>query len=100
MATAEGSNDDSCNMQEDHMQLYDFPFPTPETLTKEYLEKLIAELKYQGHCDDEVAHQLEKAVMECFISNVVAKKYTVDEASVIGQMILDIGKIPFYRWFA
>lgn len=86
--------------QEIDEPLYNFPFPTPETLTKEYLEKLIVELKRQGSHDDEVAHRLEKAAMDCFIINVVAKKYTPEEASELGQLILDIKKIPFSRWFA
>jgi hypothetical protein len=90
----------SYNMEEERAHLYDFPHATPDTLTKEYLEKLIAELEYQGSCDPEVAHSLEKTAMECFITNVVAKKYTVEEASIIGKLILDIQKIPFSRWFA
>ena len=80
--------------------LWNFPYPTPDTLTKEYLEKLIVELKRQGAYDPEVAHSLEKKTMECFIVNVVAKKYTTEEASEIGQLILGIWKIPFSRWFA
>lgn len=95
MATAENSY----NMEEEHY-LYDFPEATPDTLTKEYLEKLIVELEAYGASDPEVAHRLEKSAMECFIYNVVQKKYTVEDAAVIGQLILDIGKIRFSRWFA
>lgn len=91
---------DCCDMDVEPPRLYDFPKPTPETLTREYLEKLIVELEQQGAGDPEVAHWLEKEVMICFTVNVVAKKYTVEEASVIGQLILDITKIPFARWFA
>ena len=86
--------------QEIEEPLYDFPRPTSDTLTKEYLEKLIAVLKEQGDSDPEVAHSLEKAAMNCFITNVVAKKYTPEEASEIGQLILDIHMIPFPRWYA
>jgi len=99
MASHEGSQNDM-DWQEIDEPLYNFPRPTPETLTKEYLEKLIVEFKRQGSHDDEVAHRLENVSMDCFIINVVAKKYTLEEASVIGQLILDIQKIPFSRWFA
>ena len=86
--------------EEDDHKLYNFPYATPETLTKEYLEDLIVELENLGAPDPEVAHRLEKTVMECFIANIVAKKYTVEEAVLIGKLILDITKIPFPRWFA
>lgn len=87
--------------QEDLVEpLYNFPQPTPDTLTKEYVENLIVELERQGSYDPEVAHRLEKSVMECFIVNVVGKKYTPEEASKLGQLILDIKKISFSRWFA
>lgn len=102
MATSDASSNSSERMHPFTKgdPLYDFPHATPKTLTKEYLEKLTEELKEQGHYDPEVAHSLEKRVMECFIVNVVAKKYTPEEASEIGQLILDIRKIPFSRWFA
>jgi hypothetical protein len=99
MASHEGSQNDM-DWQEIAEPLYNFPRPTSDTLTKEYLEKLIVVLMEQGESDPEVAHSLERAAMECFITNVIAKKYTLEEASNIGQLIKDIEKIPFPRWFA
>jgi hypothetical protein len=99
MASHEGNQNDM-DCQEIEEPLYNFPRPTSDTLTKEYLKKLIEELNEKGESDPEVAHYLEKAAMICFIINVVAKKYSPEEASELGQLILDIQKIPFSRWFA
>ena len=91
---------DSYKMQEERVLLYEFPRPTPETLTKEYLEKLIVELKLQGNDDPEIAHRLERRATECFLVNIIESKYSVEEELVITQLLLDIGKSPFPRWFS
>jgi hypothetical protein len=83
-----------------HMQLHDIPLATPETLTIEYLEKLIVELEDQGNSDPECAHMLESAAMISFIENVASNKYTTEEARVIAELLLQIRDMPFPRWFA
>ncbi len=80
--------------------LQDFPLATPDTLTKEYLEELFVELDYNGNSDPECAHILESTAMHCFIENVVANKYTLEEARAMGVLLLRIIDLPFPRWFA
>ena len=74
--------------------------PTPDTLTLEYVEWMCRELNSWGEEDPERAHSLEKQIMQCFIVNIVAKKYTEDQASEIGKVIVKINNLPFPRWFA
>jgi hypothetical protein len=74
--------------------------PTPETLTLEYVEWMYRQLEGWGKEDPERAHSLEKGIMHCFIVNVVAKKYSEDQASAIGEVIVKINKLSFPRWFS
>jgi hypothetical protein len=75
-----------------------FPKATPETLTKEYLEKLIEEIKERADYDTSHASSLEKEAQACFNRNLSAKKYSVDDVAIIAELFVQLSEIKFCRY--
>lgn len=69
-----------------------------EKLTIEEVNKRIDWIKNNLH-DDSACHVKEDQLRELFITNVVNKRYTVDEASEIGLLIMSTDDLDFSRWY-
>lgn len=74
-------------------------YDLPDTLSVECLEEL-AEVLNWGQEDPETAHSLEKRAMEMFISGVAKGSHAPEVAQKLAQKLMEIGGIPFSRWFA
>lgn len=72
-----------------------------EYLTLETAKAIMAEFEKPGACyDDEGAHSNEDAINAAFIRGVALRKYTLEEAQEIAQLISGIGLMGFARWCA
>jgi hypothetical protein len=74
-------------------------YDLPETLTNESLDELFKVLDW-GDSDAETAHSLEKEAMNKFICGLAGGKYTPEETQAMAKKFMEIGRIPFARWFA